>query len=143
MNAQPATQGTIQTTPSKCTSGPDCPCEFCVTRQTCRRPIGERHRKATRRRLPPLVFAQASLSRIGTHRHHFQSNFVAARARRRKLKTTRIMHYLYGNQFRAAPGVLERFDSVFAYRSNSGLTLAFCIFHRLRFVPQCTRERSP
>jgi hypothetical protein len=28
--AQPATQETIQTTPSKCTSGPDCPCEFCA-----------------------------------------------------------------------------------------------------------------
>ena len=31
MKAQPATQETIQTTPSKCTSGPDCPCEFCVS----------------------------------------------------------------------------------------------------------------
>jgi hypothetical protein len=31
MNAQPATQETIQTTPSKCTSGPDWPCEFCVS----------------------------------------------------------------------------------------------------------------
>ena len=31
MNAQPATQETIQTTPSKCTSGTDWPCEFCVS----------------------------------------------------------------------------------------------------------------
>ena len=31
MNAQLATQETIQTTPSKCTSGPDWPCEFCVS----------------------------------------------------------------------------------------------------------------
>ena len=31
MKAQPATQETIQTTPSKCTSGPDCPCEFCIS----------------------------------------------------------------------------------------------------------------
>jgi hypothetical protein len=61
MKAQPATQEKIQTTPSKCTSGPDCPCEFCVSLRAkhCRRPIGERHRKAIRRRLPPLVFAQA------------------------------------------------------------------------------------
>ena len=31
MNAQPATQETIQTMPSKCTSGPDWIGEFCVS----------------------------------------------------------------------------------------------------------------
>jgi hypothetical protein len=31
MKAQAATQETIQTTPSRCDSGPDCPCEFCVS----------------------------------------------------------------------------------------------------------------
>jgi hypothetical protein len=30
MKAQPATEETIQTTPSKCTSGPHCPCDFCA-----------------------------------------------------------------------------------------------------------------
>jgi hypothetical protein len=74
MKAQPATQETIQTTLPKCTSGPDCPCEFCVNlcAKHAEGRFGERHRKATRRRLPPLVFSQASLSSIGTHRHHFQ-----------------------------------------------------------------------
>jgi hypothetical protein len=28
---KPATQETIQTMPCKCTSRPDCPCEFCIS----------------------------------------------------------------------------------------------------------------
>lgn len=76
MKAQPATQETIQTTPSKCNSGPDCPCEFCFSlRAKHAEGRSEKDIKTTREDFFPLVFAQASLSRIGIHRHHFQSNF--------------------------------------------------------------------
>jgi hypothetical protein len=50
MKAQHATEETIQTTPSKCTSGPDCPCDFCVSRpcQDRGRPFGNRRAEQNR-----------------------------------------------------------------------------------------------
>jgi hypothetical protein len=90
MKAQAATQETIQTTPSRCDSGPDCPCEFCVS---LRAKHGEgRSEKDIEKQLAEDSLRSCSGSVTESYRdpgHHFQSNFVAARVRRRKLKATR------------------------------------------------------